>query len=127
MIRNRKKPRTGLIAALDVGSTKIACFIVKADANGPRVGGIGHQVARGVRCGAIVSLDDAEASILNAVSAAEQMAGESLESVMVNIAGGAPDSRTVSVEAEPNPPRIPVLLVELPGVTMSRLLPSALI
>ncbi len=98
MSRTKKKPRTGLIAALDVGSTKIACFIAKADANGPRVVGIGHQVSKGVRGGSIVSLDDAEASILNAVSAAEQMAGESLESVIVNIAGGQPESRTVSVE-----------------------------
>ena len=98
MIRSKKKPRTGLIAALDVGSTKIACFIAKADGSGPRVVGIGHQVSRGVRNGAIVSLEDAEASILNAVSAAEQMAQESLDSVVVNIAGGSPESRTVGVE-----------------------------
>jgi cell division protein FtsA len=98
VIRSKKKPRTGLIAALDVGSTKIACFITKMDTTGPRVVGIGHQVSKGMRSGTIVSLDDAEAAILNAVSAAEQMAGEALETVIVNIAGGAPESRTVSVE-----------------------------
>ena len=47
----KKKPRNGLIAALDVGSTKIACFIAKQEAQGPRVIGIGHQVSRGVRNG----------------------------------------------------------------------------
>ncbi len=36
-------------------------------------------------------------------------------------------SETVRVEAEPKPPRTPLELVELPGDTMSRLLPSALI
>jgi cell division protein FtsA len=94
----KKKPRNGLIAALDVGSTKIACFIAKQEPQGPRVIGIGHQVSRGVRNGAIVDLESAEASILNAVSAAEQMAGESLETVIVNTSGGAPESRTVKVE-----------------------------
>jgi cell division protein FtsA len=97
-MRTKKKPRNGLIAALDVGSTKIACFIAKVDTTGPHVVGIGHQVSKGVRCGSIVSLEDTETSIINAVSAAEQMAGESLDSVIVNIAGGAPESRTVNVE-----------------------------
>src|SRR5262245_28542549 len=97
-MRRKKKSPNGLVAALDVGSTKVACFIAKIDAEGPRVVGIGHQVSKGVRNGAVVSLEDAEASILNAVSAAEQMAGESLEAVVVNIAAGAPESRSVAVE-----------------------------
>src|SRR5580698_2626498 len=36
-------------------------------------------------------------------------------------------SAVVNVDAEPNPPRTPALLVALPGDTTSRLLPSALI
>ena len=36
-------------------------------------------------------------------------------------------SETVSVDAEPDPPRTPELLVVLPGVTTNRLVPSALI
>jgi len=36
-------------------------------------------------------------------------------------------SRVVSVDADPRPPRIPVVLVVLPGETMRRLLPSWLI
>ena len=40
----------------------------------------------------------------------------------------APSRRsTVRVDAEPKPPRTPAVLVELPGETISRLLPSALI
>jgi len=98
VILKKKKSRSGLIAALDVGSTKIACFIAKLEGQEPRVVGIGHQVSKGVRGGAVVDLEAAESSILNAVSAAEQMAGESLESVIVNVAGGQPESRTVKVE-----------------------------
>ncbi|MHB1065648.1 MAG: cell division FtsA domain-containing protein, partial [Georgenia sp.] len=93
------KIRTGLIAALDVGSTKLCCFIARADASsGIRVIGIGHQMAKGVRNGAIVDMDAAEISIRNAVHAAEQMAGETIEQLVVNISCGNPSSRTVGVE-----------------------------
>ena len=59
----KKKPRSDLIAALDVGSTKIACFVAKADGPTPRVVGIGHQVSRGMRNGSLVDMDAAEAAI----------------------------------------------------------------
>lgn len=93
------KIRTGLIAALDVGSTKLCCFIARADASsGIKVVGIGHQMAKGVRNGAIVDMDAAEISIRNAVHAAEQMAGETIEQLVVNVSCGNPSSRTVGVE-----------------------------
>ncbi|HEX6980342.1 MAG TPA: cell division protein FtsA [Alphaproteobacteria bacterium] len=98
MRRNKKKPRNGLVAALDVGSTKIACFIAKIEDGAARVVGIGHQVAHGIRGGTIVDMEAAESSILNAVSAAEQMAGETLQSVIINVTGGYPTSRTVAVD-----------------------------
>jgi cell division protein FtsA len=88
----------GLVAALDIGSTKVCCFIARAEPEGARVVGIGHQVSRGVRNGVIVDLDAAAQSILNAVHAAEQMAGESISEVVLNLSGGFPPSRLVSVE-----------------------------
>ena len=43
----------GMVAALDVGSTKICCFIAHLAEDGDvRVEGIGHQVSRGIRAGA---------------------------------------------------------------------------
>jgi cell division protein FtsA len=96
--KNKKKPRNGLVAALDVGSTKIACFVAKVEDGIARVVGIGHQVSAGVRGGTIVDMEGAESAILTALSAAEQMAGETLESVVVNVSGGYPNSRTVAVE-----------------------------
>ncbi len=98
MKKNKKKPRNGLVAALDVGSTKIACFVAKVEDGIARVVGIGHQVSAGVRGGTIVDMEGAESAILTALSAAEQMAGETLESVVVSVSGGYPNSRTVAVE-----------------------------
>ncbi len=103
MSKKKRARRNGTIAALDLGSTKVACFVAKADGDGaPRVVGIGHQISHGVRGGTIVDLDEAEQSILSAVSAAEQMAGETLKSVIVNLVGGAPVSRTFGVEVALN-------------------------
>jgi cell division protein FtsA len=93
------KARNGLIAALDVGSTKNCCLIARNHgAAGPEVVGIGHQVSRGVRCGTIVDIDAAEVAIRATVEAAEQMAGENIRQVIVNISGGNPSSRLISYE-----------------------------
>jgi cell division protein FtsA len=88
----------GLVAALDIGTTKVCCFIARTEPEGAKVIGIGHQVSRGVRNGIIVDLDAAAQSILNAVHAAEQMAGETISEVVLNLSGGFPPSRLVSVE-----------------------------
>src|SRR3546814_20562448 len=57
----------GLAAALDIGSSKVCCFIARADgAAMPRVIGIGQQASRGIKGGAIVDLEQAEISVLHA-------------------------------------------------------------
>ncbi len=87
------------MAGLDVGTTKTCCFIARAGDNGqPQVAGIGHQIARGVKGGAIVDMEAAEHAILATVHAAEQMAGETIRNVVVNVSGGYPASQTVGVE-----------------------------
>jgi cell division protein FtsA len=98
-MRAKNFPRPGgVLAALDIGTTKICCFIAKLENEHPKVVGIGHQVSRGVRNGVIVDLEAASQSILNAVHAAEQMAGEQIREVVVNLSGGFPASRIVPVE-----------------------------
>ncbi|MCP5366921.1 MAG: cell division protein FtsA [Hyphomicrobiales bacterium] len=90
----QSKTRTGVIAALDIGTSKMCCLIARAGgAAGLRVTGIGHQVSHGVRAGAIVSLDEAEAAVRATVEAAEQMAGEQIKQVVVNLSAGHPRSR----------------------------------
>ncbi len=92
--------RDRLIAALDVGSAKVCCFVAEAGSDGSlRVVGIGHQASHGVRAGAVVDMEGAEASIRSAVHAAEQMAGgRTIEDVFVNCSCGAPVSRNVTAE-----------------------------
>lgn len=106
------KTRTGLVGALDIGSSKVCCFVARIGDGGSssligrstvpsgsiRVAGIGHQVSRGVKSGQIIDTDLLESSVLNAVHAAEKMAGETLKSVIVNLSGGWPVSQTVGVE-----------------------------
>ena len=92
------RPRGSLIAALDIGTTKICCLIARVGGEKPRVLGIGHQISHGVRNGTIVDLDAAGMSIVNAVHAAEEMAGETIHQVVANLSGGFFASRIVKAE-----------------------------
>jgi len=91
--------RNELITALDIGTSKICCFIAKTDDNGrARVTGIGHQASAGIKAGAIVSMEDAQQSVIAAVYAAEQMAGEQIRDVYVNVSGGTPENGDLTLE-----------------------------
>jgi len=69
--------RSGLVAALDVGSSKVACLIARLRPHPPQqvlmrrshaieVLGFGHTEARGTKAGAVVNLAHAEESIRQA-------------------------------------------------------------
>jgi cell division protein FtsA len=92
------RPRGSLVSALDIGTTKICCFIARVEDDRPRVLGIGHQISRGVRNGKIIDLEAASASVLNAVHAAEEMAGETIQQVVANLSGGFSASRIIRAE-----------------------------
>ncbi|HTQ33247.1 MAG TPA: cell division protein FtsA [Stellaceae bacterium] len=92
------RPRGSLIAGVDIGSTKICCFIARVEGAEPRILGIGHQVSRGMKSGAIVDLDAVSDSIRGAVHAAEEMADETIDSVVVSLSGGFGPSRMVKAE-----------------------------
>jgi len=96
MSKAAPRARNGFVGAVDIGSTKVCCFI--AEAGEPRIAGIGHQVSKGVRNGVIVDIEAASASILNAVHAAEEMAGATLNEVVINLSGGFGASRLVKAE-----------------------------
>jgi cell division protein FtsA len=101
MRKARILPRGGLIAGLDVGTSKMCCFIARAGDEGPpQVVGIGHQISHGVKGGAIIDMEAAERAILTTVHAAEQMAGETIGKVVVNVSGGYPLSQTIGVEVD---------------------------
>lgn len=87
------------VAVLDVGSSKIACFIARADEDGqPRVVGIGHQLSEGIRGGMIADMESLRRATTAAVTSAEQMAGETIERVIVNVPSPILQSRTVGLE-----------------------------
>mgnify|MGYP001208420938 CR=1 FL=1 len=92
---SRRVVRSGLIAALDIGTTKVCCFVARVNSEGGiRVSGIGHQLCTGVKSGNIIDMDSVEASISSAVDAAEGMAGDrKIEKVFVNLSAGQPSSK----------------------------------
>jgi cell division protein FtsA len=99
MRRPRNRSRGSLVAALDLGTTKTVCFVARIVEEGrAQVVGIGHQASRGMRGGSIVDLAAAEKAIALAVQSAEQMAGEQVTEIVVNLSGGRPVSRTLSIE-----------------------------
>ncbi len=85
--------RQPLVAALDLGASKIGCFIMRPD--GARrddrtiqVAGVAHVRSRGVRAGAIVDMEAAAEALGQAVERAETMAGASVSGVVVTTSGG---------------------------------------
>lgn len=93
--------RNDQIAALDIGTTKVCCFVAEKDGGDRvRVTGIGHHVSEGLKAGGIVDMQMAEQSVLAAVHAAEQMAGTTIREVVVNVASGEPSSRFVDIDTD---------------------------
>lgn len=91
--------RKDIVTALDIGSSKICCFIAEIDENDrARVIGIGHHASQGIKAGAIVNMDDAQQSVISTVYAAEQMAGEQIRDVFVNVSCGSPDNNHLILE-----------------------------
>ncbi len=94
--------RQRVVAALDIGSTKISCLIATAARNGHsgrvdlRVKGFGTTAARGIRSGAVTNIEEAEKAIRLAVDAAERMAGVAVDTVHVGVSGGRPQSERFS-------------------------------
>lgn len=97
--RGSQSDKSQIVAALDVGSSKICCIIGKSDIAQRRIDagreeikvlGVGHHASRGIRNGVVVNIDEAERAIRLAVDAAERMAGETISAVYVNVSGGRP-------------------------------------
>jgi len=84
--------RSGIVAALDVGSSKVACIIGRAEHGGIQVLGSALHESLGIRAGAITNLDLAERSIREAVDAAEQLADMRIQDVILSVQCGQPKS-----------------------------------
>ena len=99
MKQSNRPLKNGIVAALDIGSTKICCFIAQHEDNkDPRVIGIGQQASKGVKSGHIVDIETLEDAITNSIHSAEQMAGITIDQVIVNVSGGQPRSHDLSLD-----------------------------
>ena len=78
-------PKNGLIAALDIGSTKVCAAIARVESDQRlRLLGLGQQISKGLKSGTIVDMEALEVSILNAVHSAEEMASEVIQDITLS-------------------------------------------
>jgi cell division protein FtsA len=101
--------RSALVAALDIGSSKVACLIARLRPHPPQqvltrrshaieVVGFGHAAARGTKAGGVVNLAQAEDAIRQAVDGAERMASVEIESVVLSVSAGRLASELFAAE-----------------------------
>ena len=103
--------RRGAIAALDIGTSKVACLIGEhgdGSENGhgmTRISGFGHHSSEGLLAGQVVDMRKAEDSIRAAVDAAERMAGMEVRQVVIGISANqmASDLREAAVPISGQP------------------------
>ena len=109
-MRNMRKiaMQRGVVAILDVGSSKIACLVLRFDGtaklgeegeigslagqSGFRVIGAATTRSRGVRFGEICAMQETERAIRTALQAAQKMAGIRVDHVIACFAGAEPRS-----------------------------------
>ncbi len=117
-MRNLRKAalQRGMIAILDVGTSKIACLILRFDgledaSEGDGVGSMAGQSnfrvigaattrSRGVRFGEISAMNETERAIRTAVQAAQKMANVRVDHVIACFSGGEPRSYGLAGEIE---------------------------
>jgi cell division protein FtsA len=106
--------RRGVVAVLDVGSSKVACLVLQfvpddagAEDGRPtltqgafRVIGAANTRSRGVRFGEIAEMEETERAVMTAIQAAQKMANLRVDHVIVAFSGGRPRSYGVIGEAE---------------------------
>lgn len=110
----------GVVAVLDIGSSKVACLVLRFDGTdafheaegiGSMAGQAGFRVigaattrSRGVRLGEIDAMQETERAIRTAVQAAQKMANIRVDHVIASISGARPRSYglegRIEVEAE---------------------------
>jgi cell division protein FtsA len=112
----RAAMQRGVVAILDVGTSKIACLVlrfdgaetgVETDGVGPMAGHSGFRVigaattrSRGVRFGEIAVMNETERAIRTAVQAAQKMANVRVDHVIACFSGAEPRSYGLAGEWE---------------------------
>lgn len=84
--------RTGLVAALDIGTSKVVCLIARSEPGSLRVIGAALRESIGLRAGTVNSLAQVEESIRDCVAAAENHADVRIQNVLISVNCGSPRS-----------------------------------
>ena len=80
---------SGVVVAIDVGTTKICTIIAKSDGKGgAEVLGVGTSPSVGLKKGVVVDVAKSVKSIQDAVDEAQFMAGLTVESAHIGVSGG---------------------------------------
>lgn len=106
----------GVIAILDVGSSKIACLVLRFDGtsrlsddnsigslagqSGFRVIGAATTRSRGVQFGEVTSMQETERAIRTALQAAQKMADIRVDHVIASFSGASPRSYGLDAQVE---------------------------
>ena len=99
MRRAQPVPTRMLVAALDVGSSKVSALIAEPDEDGRlKILGTGQRESRGVKRGFIADMEKSELAIREAVEQAERIAGTNIDQVFVGFSAGGLVSTVASVE-----------------------------
>lgn len=115
-MRNMRRAamQRGVVAILDVGSSKVACLVLRFDGSDPSDEGIGSLAgqsgfrvigaattrSRGVRHGEVHDMGATERSIRTAVQAAQKMAGIRVDHVIAAFSGAEPRSYGLAGKSE---------------------------
>lgn len=84
---NGKKSRGEMVAAVDIGSSKICTLLANVTEEAIQVQGVGIYPARGIEKGLVTDIDLAGESIRASVKRAEQASGEAIDSAYIGITG----------------------------------------
>ena len=99
MRRAPPPPVRNLVAALDVGSSKVSAMIAEPEEDGRlRILGTGQRESRGVKRGFIADMEKSEIAIREAVEQAERIAATNIDQVFVGYSAGGLISNVASVE-----------------------------
>ncbi len=89
------------IAALDIGTSKVATLIaaIRPD-GGSHIVGIGHQLCLGLDAGMVTCMDKTERAIRASVSQAERTFGQDIDQVYVSVSSAGLHSEPMGVDVE---------------------------
>jgi len=100
-VRRPPQPvQRNLVAALDVGSSKVCALIAESGEDGRlKILGTGQRESRGVKRGYIADMEKSEIAIRESVEQAERIAGTQVDQVFVGFSAGGLVSSIGSVES----------------------------